>query len=53
MYFLCAEESSLLAVDNHLIPQTAASKRLSPDPVSKPDVDMVKVDLRDTIYTSE
>ncbi|XP_058273534.1 beta-1,4-N-acetylgalactosaminyltransferase 3-like isoform X1 [Hemibagrus wyckioides] len=47
---LYSDESSLLAVDNQIIPQTAASRKLAPDPISKPDVDMVKEDPRDTIY---
>ncbi|KAK3518096.1 hypothetical protein QTP70_033321 [Hemibagrus guttatus] len=47
---LYSDESSLLAVDNQIIPQTAASRKLAPDPISKPDVDMVKEDARDTIY---
>ncbi|XP_034168961.1 beta-1,4-N-acetylgalactosaminyltransferase 3 isoform X2 [Pangasianodon hypophthalmus] len=47
---LYSDESSLLAVDSHIIPQTAASQRLSPDPMFKPEVDMVKEDPRDASY---
>ncbi|GAA6089705.1 beta-1,4-N-acetylgalactosaminyltransferase 3-like isoform X2 [Tachysurus ichikawai] len=47
---LYSDESSLLAVDNQIIPQTSASKQLTPDPIFKPDVDMLKEDKRDTMY---
>ncbi|XP_017350128.1 beta-1,4-N-acetylgalactosaminyltransferase 3 [Ictalurus punctatus] len=47
---LYSDESSLLAVDNIIIPQTAASQRLRPDPISNSEVDMVKEDPRDTSY---
>ncbi|KAM9468380.1 beta-1,4-N-acetylgalactosaminyltransferase 3-like [Clarias gariepinus] len=47
---LYSDESSLLAVDNYLIPQTAASQRLNIDHITRPDVDMVKEDPRDIIY---
>ncbi|XP_034169166.2 beta-1,4-N-acetylgalactosaminyltransferase 3 [Pangasianodon hypophthalmus] len=50
---LYVDESSLLLVENDHIPQTKASHRMSPDPISKPakpEVDMVKADPRDFIY---
>ncbi|XP_060759012.1 beta-1,4-N-acetylgalactosaminyltransferase 3-like [Neoarius graeffei] len=47
---LYSDESSLLPVDNDLIPLTAASQKLSSDSTSKPEVDMVREDPRDTIY---
>ncbi|XP_027022456.1 beta-1,4-N-acetylgalactosaminyltransferase 3-like isoform X2 [Tachysurus fulvidraco] len=47
---LYSDESSLLDVDNQIIPQTVASKKLTPDPIYKPDMDMLKEDKRDTVY---
>ncbi|KAF7694074.1 hypothetical protein HF521_007827 [Silurus meridionalis] len=47
---LYSDESSAMAVESHIIPHTAASQRLRPDPDSKPDTDMVKEDPRDISY---
>ncbi|KAK3544628.1 hypothetical protein QTP86_019130, partial [Hemibagrus guttatus] len=47
------DESNILLVENNDIPQTKASQRMSPDPVSKsakPQADMVKADPRDFMY---